>query len=193
MLGIGRDNLDLEPLDLDGNRQTDNPNASLGCHTGYFQGLNVFNPQPGWVYYWADSSPRGIQDARLSGREVVQAGDPEYAAYNRMFVNTGSNTDSAQTGYPGVILTRRHITIERELREQEAEVSRNLLRSGAVERDYIEGGRNSPEEMAAARVRKHDSLRFQTHGHGSRIVDGVSEDGRVVEAWSPNAGIARDG
>ena len=107
MIGGGLDRKDLQPYNPDAHDESTDPNKSMGCHVGLFAGLNVDNAQPGWVYAWADSSPRGIRMARLQRYIVVQEGDPERAAYKNDPNHSYSDLDSANTAYPGVVLVKR--------------------------------------------------------------------------------------
>ena len=62
ILGGGADREWLEPLDEVGNREPDDDvevdfEKMIGCHTGVFSGLNVYDPQPGFEYIWEVYKP----------------------------------------------------------------------------------------------------------------------------------------
>lgn len=193
MLGGGRDRLDLAPLTPEGNRELDNPNASMGCHVGDYIGLNVFNPQPEFVYSWANDNPRDRLLVLQRGSQIVQSGDPESAAYHEMVNHDQTPLDSAHAGYPGVILVRTPIEIERRRRENEEQTRQAMLRGGGSEAAFIEGGRRNPGEMEAGQAAGHTSLRFQRRDHTVQVTAGSEPDDRVVDHWSPSAGIVREG
>ena len=193
MLGGGSDRLDLEPLNFEGNRDLDNLDASYGCHAGDSAGLNVFNPQVGFVYSWANDNARDRLLVRQRGAQIVQSGDPEMAAYQSMIGHTATDLDSAQTGYPGVILVRTPIEIERRRRGEEAQRRRALLRGGGAESSYIQSGLRNPEEATARASAGRTSLRFARRDHGTRVTAGSGEEAPVVDAWGPGDGISRDG
>lgn len=193
MLGGGKDRLDLAPLDFEGNREIDNPDAFYGCHVGDSAGLNVWNPQEGFVYSWANDNPRDRLLVRQRGGQIVQAGDPEEAAYHAMVGHNQTDLDSAHTGYPGVILVRTPIEIERRRREEEDQRRRALLRGGGVESEYVRRGLRNPEEAAAGAAAGRASLRFARRDHVTRMTAGPGEDAQVLDAWGPGDGISRDG
>jgi len=193
VLGGGADRLDLEPLDFEGNRDMDNLEASLGCHVGDSAGLNLFGAQEGFVYSWANDNDRDRLLVRSRGGQIVQAGDPEMAAYQAMVGHTQTDLDSAHTGYPGVILVRTPIEIERRRREEEDQRRRALLRGGGVESTYIQRGLRNPEEAAAGAAAGRSSLRFARKDHVTRVTAGPSEEAQVLDGWGPGDGISRDG
>jgi hypothetical protein len=184
--------LDLEPLNFEGNRELDNPEASYGCHGGDSAGLNIWNPQEGFVYSWANDNPRDRLLVRQRGGQIVQGDDSEMAAYQQMVGHTQTDLDSAQTGYPGVILVRTPIEIERRRREEEGRRRRALLRGGGAETAFMQSGLRDPEEAAAAASAGRTGLRFARKDHGTRVTAGPGEEAPVVDHWVPGDGISRD-
>lgn len=193
MLGGGSDRLDLEPLNFEGNRELDNLEASYGCHAGEYAGLNIFNPQPNFVYSWANDNDRDRLLVRQRGGQIVQAGDPEMAAYKAMVGHGQTDLDSAQTGYPGILLVRTPIEIERRRREEEDRRRQALLRGGGAEATYIQRGLRNPEEVAAGAAAGRTSLRFARRDHVTRVTAGPHEEAPELDAWGPGDGISRDG
>lgn len=192
MLGGGRDRLELEPLNFEGHRELDSVEESFGCHAGEYSGLNIFNAQEGFVYSWANDNQRDRLLVRQRGGQIVQSDDPELAAYRRMVGHDMTDLDGAQTGFPGVILVRTPIEIERRRRTTEAEKRRKLLRGGQAEAAFIERGRRNPEEVELAARAGRTNLRFARRDHMTRITAGPMDDAEVLDAWGPGDGISRD-
>ncbi len=184
MIGGGLDRKDLQNYDPDAMNESDDPHRSMGCHVGLYAGLNVDNPQPGCHYSWADSSPRGLREARLLRKHVVTIDDPEMAAYrnNPEDTTTSGAIDSSNSGYPGVVLVKRSAEDERMIRDEEARQRASLLRSGDTERAYQNG--------ATASEIQHGGTRFQREDHRTYATDGPSADGRMVDSWTPDRGIS---
>ena len=87
MLGGGADRFNLKPLSPEGNRDgDDNPELDnlMGCHTGTAYGLNITNPQPGYVYKWPRNKARDINYYRRLGYTVVNAEDPEWSVGSKV-------------------------------------------------------------------------------------------------------------
>jgi hypothetical protein len=182
MLGGGRDRADLTPYDPEAFLESDDPNDLMGCHTGSFMGLNVSNPQPGFFYAWADDSRAGMMRARIKGYHVVGAEDPEMAGYRRMSGHDHQDLDSANTGFPGVVLVRRSAKDERRIKEEEQVKRDDLLRSGATEEAFLDG--------ASAQERQLSGERFVRPDHRSYSTTGVGENSQVIDAWTPSRGIS---
>jgi len=174
VIGGGLDRADLVGFDPEAYECSDDPNKSMGCHVGLFAGLNVDNAQPGFIYAHADSTPQGVRVARLNRYEVVQAGDPEFAAYENDPENTTASggIDSSRSGYPGLVLVRRSAQNERVIRDEEAKQRSLLLRGGDTE-EY-----------------ESDGLRFQSDEHRMHVTEGPNAEGRVLDFWTPNRGIS---
>jgi len=192
MLGGGGDRLELEPLNFEGHRELDNLDASFGSHVADSAGLNLFNPQEGFVYSWANDNARSRLQVRQRGGIIVQSGDPEMAAYHEMVGHTATDLDSSQTGYPGVILVKTPIEIERRRREHEGQLRRKLLRGGGAESNYAESGLRDPREAEASAAAGRTSLRFTRRDHKTHIAAGPGDDAQVLDAWGPGDGISRD-
>ncbi len=183
MIGGGRDRKDLESYNPDAFLQSDDPNDMMGCHVGGFAGLNIANPQPGQFYAWADDSRQGLMRARLNGYHVVQADDPEMAAYNTMLEHDDQqDLDSANAGFPGVVLVRRSAKDERRVRAEEQSRRDDLLRSGGAERAFLDGATQQERNSGGHRFMREDNRSYSTSGE--------SPDSPVVESWSPDRGIS---
>ena len=180
----GRDLADLEPWDPE-SFDPDNPHSMMGNHTGQFLGLNIQNPQPGFIYaHW---TPHKILQARLKGYEVVTSEMPERCASHQIEDTDHVDVDSTQAGYPGLVLVRRPISEERRLREEEAEEHRRLMRDGAAESAYL----NGKTAVEAQYSRPGRETRFIREDHQTVVTDGFGDDARHIESWSPNQGISR--
>jgi hypothetical protein len=175
MIGGGLDLADLAGFDPDAYLESDDPNRSMGCHVGLFSGLNIDRAQTGYIYAWANDTPQGIRVAQINRYQVVQAGDPEMAAYENDPENTTSSgaVDSSKSGYPGLVMVRRSANDERVIRAEEARQREALLRGGDTDRNYESGG----------------SI-YQTDQHRMHATEGPSAEGRVLESWAPNRGIS---
>lgn len=180
----GRDLSELEPWDPE-EFDPDNPESMMGSHVGHFVGLNILNAQPGFTYAWWGSG-KEIQ-AKLKGYEVVTQDSPERAAYQKLADHDHVDLDSTQAGYPGLVLVRRRIDKERQFREAEQEEHRRLMRGGASENAYLNGG-----SAAEARYNQPGRpTRFMRDDHQTVITEGYGEDAAAVESWSPSQGISR--
>jgi len=182
MIGGGRDRADLKAYDPEAYLESDDPNSMMGCHVGGFAGLNIANAQAGFIYAWADDSRAGLMRARLNGYQVVSKEDPEMAGYNRISGHDHQDLDSASAGFPGVVLVRRSAEDERRVRAEEAERHNNLLRSGATENAFLDGGSDAE--------RQHSGKRFMRDDHRSYTTRGESENSEVTSSWTPSRGIS---
>lgn len=182
MIGGGHDLSELDSYDPEAYLQDDNPNRLMGCHKGAFIGLNVQNAQPGRHYYWGKDDPQSILKARVQGRHVVSADDPERAGYNSIEGFDHVDNDSASSGYPGLVLMYRTDEDERRVIEEQAAFRDNVLRGGANEQGFLNGA--SADEINAG------GQRFKRPDHRSFVTDGPSESGTVLESWTPDQGIS---
>jgi hypothetical protein len=196
MFGGGLDREDLMPCDYDGNRGLDTDettsDAFRGCHVGEYAGLNVGNPQPGFVYSWCEDNDRSRLRVRQSGGQIVQGNDPERAAYSYMTGSApSSDLDSAFGAFPGVLLVRTPIEVERRKQEIQEAARQKNLRGTLAEQEFIDRGRRATQESDYSRRSGRESLRFVTHGHGYRVTDGPDENDRTLDMWGPSTGILR--
>ncbi len=183
MIGGGSDRSDLKPYDPEAFLESDDPDAMMGCHVGRFAGLNILNPQPGFVYAHADSSRDGVMQARLQKYQVVSKEDPEKAGYLKMSGYDHQDLDSASTGYPGLVLVRRSAEDERQIREEEQVRRDDLFRSGNSEAGFVSG--------ATAAEIQAKGQRFKLDDHRTYRTTGTSEDSPVVpERWTSDRGIS---
>lgn len=71
----------------------------IGSHQANFRALNVFNPQPGWRYYWAHYSKRDnfselTRFIDHEGWQPVLEGEPEYGtSRTHSFLTSQPNAD----------------------------------------------------------------------------------------------------
>tara|TARA_Y100000590_G_scaffold413_1_gene611 strand:+ start:8930 stop:9478 length:549 start_codon:yes stop_codon:yes gene_type:complete len=180
MLGGGKDNNWLAPLDEEGNRQSDDIGleSMIGCHTGSYTGLNVVNPQPGYEYKWERNTGPDLLRSRQNGGQVVQSGDPERAAMNEIISDGPSPLDTSDV-YNDVVLMRYPEERMREIREREHDTAQKMMRGGA--NDFMDRVSQAEEMLSSGR-----STRFRRSDHR---LDYVSPQGDVVEQWAPEDGI----
>lgn len=180
VLGGGKDRAWLEPLDDRGNVRSDDPDLDdiTGCHQGNFFGLNVVHPQQGFHYVWERNTQQDRLRVRTRGGEVVQAGDPELAAFETAATDRDTQMDSTNV-FGDVVLVRYTEDAIRRVREGEQEKARNMMRSGA--RDFMDRATRAEREIAGGQA-----TRFR---RGDHRLDFEDASGAVVDQWVPSDGI----
>jgi hypothetical protein len=189
MLGGGYDREWQESLDSDGNR---NPELGVednvvGCHVGPYAGLNLYNAQPGFEYQWmlnpsrSGASPADSLMIHEIGGIVVKAGDPEYAAFNRMEGMTASPLDTSNM-YRELVLVK--IPAERQAQRRQANLEKNakMLRRGPEE-SFV----NRASHQESERYSGRGPTRFAMRGHQTQF----NHDRDTVEVSLPDSGIVR--
>lgn len=183
MIGPGLDRGDLESYNPQNFTESFDPNELMGCHKGRYAGLNISNPEPGENYAWADSSPKGLMQAQLKGYRVVPPESSAQPGYATMDAFNHMDIDSASSGYPGLILVSRSAENERVIQAEEDEKREDLLRSGAAEAAFLEGGTAAEAQTGSERFKGKDHRTFRTEGE--------SESSKVVDSWTVADGISR--
>ena len=189
MLGGGADREWLEPLDAEGNR-TDLPieERVVGSHTGAFAGLNVCDPQPGFEYQWCLNPSRdrgGPADAlaiHMIGGEVVQDGDPEFAAFKKLEGMNNAPLDTS-TLYKELVLVRIPVERQEARRQENLEKNARMLRRGPAE-SFVAGASQSEQ---SARYNERGPTRFALRGHQTEFTHGQD----TAEVSIPDSGIVR--
>jgi len=179
MRGGGRDREELNNFNPDAYHQSDDPDKMMGCHKGDFAMLNIRNAQPGDTYSWANDTPTDVMKARMTGKRVVHADDPERAGFADMLGYDEGSLDSTGAGPPGVVLMKRSAKDERRVREEQQSQREKLLRSGDAEQNYI--------NRASADEAQFGGKRFMRDDHRTYVTDGPKETGRQVDAWRPGS------
>lgn len=170
MASVGKDRFDLQPLDPDGNLYE----GRLGADRGDFEGLNVRNPQPGYVYSkarWLDHKGKPdnkrIMHFRRLGYEFPQDGE---SLGDPQSLNHGTNLEAREDITFGDLALMR-CPIERVIarRAEMAEQSRQALHGGFD--DFNGKGRGSDESFGSA----DRPIRFRLPGHGFKRVRNAEE------------------
>jgi len=198
VLGGGYDRNRIKPLNPDGNVQAEPGLRVIGCHTGRFSGLNIYNPRPGFHYPHVARNDEGLQQARINGAVPVLEGDEEYAAYRDMIGMEDvphmqhTDLDSTYSGYGDLILMRMPEHKYRALREAQQRQHQSMFRECGVESSFIERGHSNPGEDHIAQTSRHP-LRFARNDHNSYVTAGGSTDCETVDPrWANSPGLARD-
>ncbi len=189
-LGGGLDREWCETLDSAGNRNMTGEGIEeqmVGCHTGNFAGLNI-HPQPGFEYKWL-VDPDSMGNRSMSGRiaiqhqggQIVQAGDSEFAAFQKMdnLAGQASSLDTA-VKFNELVLVR--IPEERARKDAEANATENLRRLRADPSEGFAAGMTVEEQQLSPR----GPTRFRTASHQMTFKHG----GQDVEVSTPS-GIVR--
>lgn len=132
MIQGGRNNEWLRPIRPDGTLMEN----VRGTHRGNAEDLNVYNPLPGFLYYWCRSNDSDLMRYRRQGWEVVPPDSPE-RAFRRSPDYSGMGLDGIQTN-KDVVLVRIPEAQYRRLAEHNARLAQTAL-AGPTQ-DYL--GRN---------------------------------------------------
>jgi hypothetical protein len=179
MLGGGADRSWLEPLTLEGNKRTDNPELEgmVGCHTGRYIGLNIKGAQPGFEYIWERNDAPSMMQAQQKGGQVVKDGDPEMSAFRAVgYEDSNFTPPDSREVYKDVVLVRYPSERIRAIREQEQRKAKAMMREGA--RDYADRADAFETELSGGRP-----TRFRRDDHSLQSED---VNGRPVDYWSPD-------
>jgi hypothetical protein len=181
-LGGGYDRAWLKPASPDGNTTGDSEDFDnvLGCHTGPHAGLNVFNPQAGWVYVHERNTPVDQMAARAKGGIPVQGDDPEYLQLRNMHQDGPQPIDTSQI-YNDCILFKYPEERIREIREQEQRRAQAMMRNGS---DDFMGRVTAAEQEMDPRGR---GTRFAFSDHRMDFKD--EKTGDTWDEWTPDQGI----
>ena len=184
ILGGGADREWLEPLDEEGNKDPgyevdDDFDDMVGCHTGNFFGLNVFNPEPGVEYVWERNTDRDKLRCIREGGRMVDANDREFAAVRHVLgASEGAPLDSLNI-FNDVVLFKYPESAIRRKREQEQEKARNRMRGGA--QAFADRATEAERAISPGRA-----TRFARADHRQDYED---TSGNLVDQWSPDSGI----
>ena len=188
-LGGGSDREWLEPLDNEGNRnpELDVEDRVVGCHTGAYAGLNVYNPQPGYDYEWllnpsrSGGSPGDAHRIHELGGQVVKDGDPEFAAYKTMEGMEGSPLDTS-TIFRELCLVRIPEEVQHRRRMENQEKNARMLRKGPEE-SFVNQASYDERERYSGR----GPTRFALRDHQTEFKHGQD----TAEVSLPDSGIVR--
>ena len=188
-LGGGSDREWLEPLDIEGNRNSELgvEEKTIGSHVGPYSGLNVMNPQPGYEYEWLLNPSRSggrLSDSHMIhqiGGEVVQEGDLEFAAYREMEGMQASGVDTASV-FNELVLVRIPVEKQRERMQRHLDANNKMLRKGPEE-SFV----NSASYLEGERYSDRGPTRFALRSHKTVFKHGNEE----AEVSLPDSGIVR--
>jgi hypothetical protein len=185
ILGGGGDRFDVRPLSPDGNRDTnDEPTLDnmVGCHSGGSFGLNITNPQPGYIYVWERRKPQDILRARQKGGTVVLSEDPEFSVSSQLVGGFEATPLDSSDIYNDVVLVRYPEEVIRKRREQETERSKAQLRGSAEE--FVSRATNAEIQFSGGKP-----SRFARRDHVTEVRSGFDENANLEEVWAPDRGI----
>lgn len=166
-IGGGGDGLDYKPLLPTGQLQF----GIMGCHVGASRGLNVPNPQPGRMYYWARKTPEGDVRARQLGYIPIKTGDREFADPNS-FDPTDANTINN-----GGAIIRKDVILywQPEQRHRAMQLEKQEERERAISPDNAETYLSEKvplqelyEQRAGGRP-----LKFVGQGHNANMMEAI--------------------
>jgi len=182
ILGGGGDREWLEPLDELGNKERDIDeefDTMVGCHTGTFFGLNVYNPEPGFEYVWERDTQKDKLRCIREGGRPVDANDREFAAVRHVLgAEDGAPLDSLNI-FNDVVLFKYPESAIRRKREQEQNKAQSMLRGGA--QSFTDRATEAERMFAHGR-----STRFARADHRNDFED---SSGNLVDQWNPDKGI----
>jgi hypothetical protein len=190
--GGGSDRSWFESLDLDGNTQTydDSFDAeihnlrTIGCHKGNMAGLNVINAEPGYHYQWVRESPSDDRSARIRGLTPVTT-DGDTNAASSLQAGSRSSPDSL-VRYNELVLYRMPMHKYREYQQGLDEQSERQFRGGDAR---FAQGATAREQAASPR----GPSRFARRDHRVEVRDGMHDESRIQQQWTPNRGTIEEG
>jgi hypothetical protein len=178
----------LKPLNPNGSYDGDgDPELDdlHGCHSGTSFGLNITNPQPGFIYKWPRNTTRDINYYRRLGYTVVKAEDPEWSVGSKTPGDMDATPLDSSDIYNDVILMRAPEEAVRQQVEREQAKTNSQLRSGAEE--FV--SQANPAEIAASGGLPS---RFAKREHRMDYRAGDSDQSPLVRQWTPDRGIVDD-
>jgi hypothetical protein len=189
MLGGGAELSWYEGLDSEGNRNPDLgvEDQVVGCHVGAFAGLNLYNPQPGWEYQWMNNpsreggSPADSLAIHVLGGHVVQGGDTEFAAFNKMEGMEASPLDTSNM-FRELVLVKVPQAKMHQRRMENLEKNAKMMRAGPEE-SFV----NRASHLEGERYSDRGPTRFAMRGHQTTF----NHDRDTVEVSLPDSGIVR--
>jgi hypothetical protein len=184
--GLGHPLQDLQPLiggNTDMTDQGSQEYVTLGCHKGNFRGLNVRNPDPNFVYKWANNRPQELMAAVQQGRILVGADDQEMSAVQDLLGLEATPLDGSCM-FQGMRLVKTPIERERQLQEQRQELHDARFKQGTAEKDYFDGA--TEEEV---RLGRGKGLRMMRDDHHTTATDGPNPGNTQLDSWRPNLGL----
>ncbi len=183
----GGDRSWLKPMAPNGSFNEDSPEGAdiVGCHKGFYAGLNIANPEAGYAYQWIRNDPRDIFTARQRGWNVVDTSGSDKPAF--MLVTDGEEmpTQLDSSGvYQDIVLVRITEDQHEKLNQSVRERADSQLRDGTDA--FLDGA--SEAEMATGRTaRGRVPTRMARSEHGLQ----AQQDGETVRIESQR-GILQD-
>jgi hypothetical protein len=181
----------LAPLDQTGNQTGyDSVDGAhiVGQHKGFYAGLNVANPRPGFSYQWIRSDPREVFLARQRGWQVVNTTDEDGPAFTHgLYQDDDSDTPTPldTTGvFQDVVMVR---ISEGNLRKIEDEHKRlnEIQMSGGTE-EFLQGA-SGAERATGHTQRGYMPTRLARTDHSTTV-----REGDEVKATIPMGGIVKE-
>lgn len=190
-LGGGGNRQWLAPLDYESNQTGyDSPDGAriVGGHSGFYAGLNVANPRPGFSYQWIRSDPRDVFLARQRGWQVVNTSDEDSPAYAQgLYQDDDSDTPTPldTTGvFQDVVMVRISDENLRRIQNEIKTMNRIQMEGGTEE--YLQGA-SEAERQTGYTQRGYMPTRLARRDHSTTV-----REGDEVKATIPMGGIVRE-
>ncbi len=186
-LSGGGDRSWLKPLKPNGHLNEDTPEGAdiAGTHKGFYGGLNVANPEPGFTYQWIRNDPRDIYLARQRGWSVVDCNGPDKPAYMLAGNESDAPTQLDTAGvFKDIIFVRMPEDKHRRLHEETRLQSEAQLRGGT---DAFLDGASDAESATGHTDRGRVPTRMARSEHGLQ----AQQDGETVRLDS-QSGILQE-
>lgn len=188
-LGGGKSREWMKPLTADGRSHSDEFGETIGNSDGPMAQYAISNPKPGRTYSYERMDGEAFVRVRQEGGRFLKTDDPTKAVFAVMedrgdySMMTGKATPMDGTQNNGeVVLVEWSPEAARKKYERDQAKALAYARGGAE--DFVRGA------SAAERAASAKPTRFRRSDHS---LQGEDATGAVVESWSPDAGIIREG
>ena len=185
----GGDRTWLKPMSPNGsfNERTDDDAEIVGCHKGFYGGLNIANPEPGFTYQWIRNDPRDVYLARQRGWQAVDTEGTDKPAFmlgiNGDDSETPTQLDTAAV-FQDILLVRMPEETHQRINEELREKAKAQLRNGT---DAFLDGADAAEMATGRTERGRLPTRMARAEHGLQ----AQQDGETVRLES-QGGILQD-
>ena len=194
-LGMGGSRELLTEMKPNGSRNFESPVGDIvGTHTGFYVGLNLHNPRPGYHYEWGNNRASYRLINRQKGFEMIAATDDDapacFADIQALQDDTDTPTpqDTEDAPFPDLIPMRiredKYAVIQDEISERTANAMGDQHVQGWINSSYATGERGGSHNPRGV------STRFATTSHSVQMRDG---DNQITDQWVPQRGTTERG